>query len=63
MVHFASLDVSVKATSVCAVDESAEIIAVLDSLGVPFLSSHGRAMAELFSFDRAVDDLHAFGRK
>jgi hypothetical protein len=45
------------------VDESAEIIAVLDSLGVPFLSSHGRAMAELFSFDRAVDDLHAFGRK
>ena len=48
MVHFAGLDVSVKATSVCVVDdagkvileqkvptEPAEIIAVLTSLGVP----------------------------
>ena len=49
MVHFVGLDVSVKATSVCVVDdggkvileqkiptEPAEIIAVLTSLGVPF---------------------------
>ena len=49
MVYFAGLDVSVKATSVCVVDdagkvileqkvptEPAEIIAVLTSLGVPF---------------------------
>jgi predicted NBD/HSP70 family sugar kinase len=49
MVHFAGLDVSVKATSVCVVDdagkvileqraptEPADIIAVLTSLAVPF---------------------------
>ena len=49
MVYFAGLDVSVKATSVCVVDdagkvileqkaatEPADIIAVLTSLGVPF---------------------------
>ena len=49
MVHFAGLDVSVKATSVCVVDdagkvileqkiptEAADIIAVLTSLGVTF---------------------------
>ena len=49
MVHFAGLDVSVKTTSVCVIDdagkvileqkvptEPAEIIAVLTSLGVPF---------------------------
>ena len=49
MVYFVGLDVSVKATSVCVVDdtgkvvleqkvptEPAEIIAVLTSLGVPF---------------------------
>src|SRR5215470_15862655 len=49
MVHFVGLDVSVKATSVCVVDdggkvileqkiptEPAEMIAVLTSLGVPF---------------------------
>ena len=49
MVHFAGLDVSVKATSVCGVDdagkvvlerkiptEPADIIAVLTSLGVSF---------------------------
>ena len=49
MVYFAGLDVSVKATSVCVVDdagkvvlerrvptEPADIIAILTSLGVPF---------------------------
>ena len=49
MVHFAGMDVSVKVTSVCVVDdagkvvleqkaltEPAEIIAVKTSLGVPF---------------------------
>jgi hypothetical protein len=49
MVHFAGLDVSVKATSVCVVDDAGKvileqkvptepdtIIAVLTSLGVPF---------------------------
>src|SRR5262252_1533063 len=49
MVHFAGLDVSVKATSVCVIDdagkvvleqraptEPADIIALLTSLGVPF---------------------------
>jgi transposase len=49
MVHFAGLDVSVKTTSVCVVDDAGkvileqkaptepdDIIAVLTSLGVPF---------------------------
>ena len=55
MVHFAGLDVSVKTTSVCVIDdagkvvseqkvptEPADIIAVLTSLGYPLAGSGSR---------------------